>query len=157
MRRIWFIPAWFLFLMVLAACEPANPGGGETQAVTPGSIPVSAMTATTGPDAQIPSTAITLEATDMAPLTTPNAAEQQMVDLAKAHLAKALGIAADEIDLVEVKPVVWRDGSLGCPKPAIDYIQVETPGYRIQLSAAGTTYTYHTDETRRVVTCKKGG
>ena len=85
----------------------------------------------------------------------PNPNEQKMVTLAKEHLAQKLGIPVDQIALSEVKPVVWRDASLGCPKPAVDYIPMETPGYSIVLEADGLTYNYHTDEVKRFVVCNR--
>jgi hypothetical protein len=89
----------------------------------------------------------------MIPAITPDATAQKMVDLTKEHLAQRLGVAVDQIALVEVRPAVWRDASLGCPKPAIDYIPMETPGYSIILEAAGQTYNYHTDQANRFVQC----
>jgi hypothetical protein len=86
---------------------------------------------------------------------TPDAVSQKMVTLVKEHLAQKLGIPVEQIALSEVKPVVWRDGSLGCPKPAIDYIQVETPGFNILLEAAGQTYNYHTNQSNRFVMCNR--
>jgi hypothetical protein len=76
-----------------------------------------------------------------------------MVGLAMERLADRLGIGVEEITLVLVQPVEWRDASLGCPKPGVDYIQVLTPGYVIKLEAAGAVYEYHTDDAQRVVTC----
>ena len=64
-------------------------------------------------------------------------------------------MAADQIVLADIRPVVWRDAGLGCPKPGVDYMQVETPGYTILLAAGGTAYRYHTDETKRFVPCAK--
>ena len=64
-----------------------------------------------------------------------------------------LNVSVDEITLVRVQPVEWRDASLGCPKPGVDYIQVLTPGYTIWLEAAGAEYEFHTDDAQRVVTC----
>ena len=92
----------------------------------------------------------------MIPVTPPDEASAKMVvlvALVKQHLAQRLSIAIDQIMLSDIKPVVWRDAGLGCPKPGIDYIQVETPGYNILLEAGGKTYTYHTDETKRFVQC----
>ena len=89
----------------------------------------------------------------MVPVTPPDETSEKMVTLVKGHMAQRLGIAVDQIVLSEIKSVVWRDASLGCPKPSIDYIQVETPGYTILLQAGGQTYTYHTDQTRRFVQC----
>jgi hypothetical protein len=77
------------------------------------------------------------------------------VTLVKEHLARRLGIPLDQIALLEVKPAVWRDASLGCPKPAIDYIPMETPGYNIVLKTGERTYNYHTDQTKRFVVCNK--
>ena len=82
-----------------------------------------------------------------------DAAGQTMVVVAKERLADRLDVSADEITLVRVQPVEWRDASLGCPKPGVDYIQVLTPGYVIKLEAAGSVYEYHTDDAQRVVTC----
>ena len=84
---------------------------------------------------------------------TPNAATQKMVNLVKEHLAQKLGIPAEQVVLSQVKPVVWRDASLGCPKPNIDFMPVDTPGYNIFLQAQGKTYNYHTDEVKRFVVC----
>jgi len=76
-----------------------------------------------------------------------------MVRLSIVNLGKRLKISAEEIKVVKVLPVIWRDASLGCPKPGIDYIRVETPGYSISLEAGGKIYNYHTDEVDRVVLC----
>ena len=91
----------------------------------------------------------------MTPVTPPNEAAASLVSLVKQHLSKQLNIAVDQILLSDIKPVVWRDAGLGCPKPGVDYIQVKTPGYNILLEASGQTYIYHTDETKRFVPCRK--
>ena len=84
---------------------------------------------------------------------TPPPAAQEMLRLSVEALSRMLNINTDQISVVEAVPVIWPDASLGCPKPAIDYIRVETPGYRIVLESSGQLYNYHTDETRRVVLC----
>ncbi len=78
---------------------------------------------------------------------------QNLITKATEDLAKRLSISVVDIHLVEAKVVVWRDASLGCPKPGIDYVHLETPGYSILLDAAGKTYNYHTDKIRRVILC----
>lgn len=83
----------------------------------------------------------------------PDAAARIMITLAREHLANKRGVAVEQIALLEVQPVQWRDAGLGCPKPAIDYIRIETPGYRISLELAGETYDYHTDAVSRVILC----
>ena len=96
-----------------------------------------------------------LEDKDMTSTETPDADTQKLVELAKEHLARNAGIAVQDIVLSEVKSVLWHDASLGCPKPGVDYIRVETPGYSIRLEASGKTYNYHTDEIKRVIRCVK--
>ena len=90
----------------------------------------------------------------MASVSPSDAAGQKMVVLAKERLADRLDISVDEVTLVRVRPVEWRDASLGCPKPGVDYIQVLTPGYAIWLEAAGAEYEFHTDDAQRVVVCR---
>jgi hypothetical protein len=81
---------------------------------------------------------------------------EKMVALASQRLAGRLDVSVEEITLVQVRPVEWRDASLGCPKPGVDYIQRLTPGYTIWLEAAGAEYEYHTDDAQRVVACSTG-
>jgi hypothetical protein len=93
--------------------------------------------------------------TQMVPsLSTPSTSGLEiLIEKAKEDLAKRLSISIAEIKLVETKAVVWRDASLGCPKPGIDYIQMETPGYSVVLETSGKTYNYHTNEVNRVILC----
>jgi hypothetical protein len=76
-----------------------------------------------------------------------------MVVLATEDLASRLEVDEDEISPVRVRAVEWRDGSLGCPKPNVHYIQRITPGFHIWLSAGGDVYEYHTDDDSHVVLC----
>jgi hypothetical protein len=83
----------------------------------------------------------------------PAGPDARMGDLARAALAQDLGVAEADITVVEVQGTEWRDSSLGCPKPGMNYMQVITPGYSITLEAQGTRYEYHSDTNRRVVRC----
>jgi hypothetical protein len=82
-------------------------------------------------------------------------ANQALVELARQALAKELGIDITAIRLTQIEEVEWRDSSLGCPKPNMNYLQVITPGYRIVLEAQGQSYNYHTDMGKRVVRCER--
>lgn len=58
-------------------------------------------------------------------------------------LAAQTGANPDDINVVVHEEVTWRDGSLGCPKPGMNYTQALVEGYRIVLHADGEEFTYH--------------
>jgi hypothetical protein len=138
MRYVYTILTLFFLMTSLLACQSAEL-----------STSVSGV-----PSPQTESTS-TQEEITMVTVTPPDAASEKLVLLVKGHLAQRLGIAEDGIVLSDVRPVMWRDASLGCPKPAIDYIPMETPGYKIVLEANEQTYNYHTDADRRFVLCNR--
>jgi hypothetical protein len=76
-----------------------------------------------------------------------------MAQLARAALVREQGLAEADITIVAVQPNEWRDSSLGCPKPGLNYLQVITPGYLITLEAQGQRYEYHSDSNQRVMRC----
>ncbi len=84
-------------------------------------------------------------------------AAKPVVEQAKAHLAAQLGVAAEDVKVVGVEPVVWGDASLGCAEPGMMYAQVVTPGYRVKLQKGKQVFVYHTDRVRNVVLCEKRG
>ena len=151
MKYIWKFLTMTSLMAALLACQPAGSvtqiptQSPIAQSETPGFIPETGVT---------PDLGSTSENTEMSTPITPDASAEQIIALVKQHLAKQLSISVDQITLSEVKPVVWRDAGLGCPKPGVDYNQVETPGYRIVLEAQGQAYNYHTDETQRFVPCR---
>lgn len=85
-----------------------------------------------------------------------SALEQTLVQRSVDDLAAAVGVAVDDISLMEIEAVEWPDASLGCPQPDMMYAQVITNGYRILLEANGETYDYHTDvnEDGYIVRCE---
>jgi hypothetical protein len=82
--------------------------------------------------------------------------EQALVlqDKALADLAERLQIGQDEIKIVSVEQMMWRDSSIGCPKTGQAYLTVIVPGYKIVLEAAGTRYSYHAGDTGEVFWCE---
>ena len=89
----------------------------------------------------------------MQPSATPDAAAEKMTGLARAHLARKLGISVDAIFAAEVSAVLWPDAGLGCPLPGVSYAAVVTPGFSILLESQGRVFVYHTDMDSRVVLC----
>jgi hypothetical protein len=129
-----------LFLATaLPACQPVDTS------------PIPVLQSPTAQDVTLASPP---EEPEMSTPITPDASAEQMITLVKQHLAQRLSIAVDQIVVSDLREVVWRDAGLGCAKMGVDYVQVETPGYRIVLEAQGQTYHYHTDRTRRFVPCR---
>jgi hypothetical protein len=79
-----------------------------------------------------------------------------VVNLAKANAADRAGVPVEQVGVVSVESVDWPDASLGCPSatPHLVYAQVMTPGYIVQLDAAGQPMTYHTDSGLRAIPCE---
>ena len=148
MKFIWVHLMILSLIPGLLACQAdVSPATGTMEIETNAPQPKGSVTQTSIPTS-IP------EEPDMTPDTPVDASAEKMIELVRSHLAEKVGMATEQILLSEVKAVVWRDASLGCPKPAVDYIQVETPGYRIVLEAGGNTYNYHTDQDKRFVLCR---
>jgi hypothetical protein len=78
-----------------------------------------------------------------------------MVDSARADLAKRLAIPVEQVELVDVRTVVWSNKGLGCPQPGIEYLEVPVDGLLIRLSAAGQIYHYHTDGVQPPFLCEQ--
>lgn len=71
--------------------------------------------------------------------------QERMTRLALEDLAQRLSVPAEEIRVRSVEAVDWPDACLGVSSPDQACALVITPGFRIALWYAGTTYWYHTD------------
>jgi hypothetical protein len=80
---------------------------------------------------------------------------QRLVDIATTDLSAKLDVDVDDIDLVEAAYVTWRDSSIGCPRPDMQYMQVLTNGARIVLRASGVLYHYHSGGNRAPFLCAR--
>ncbi len=141
--------------VALGACGPVSNESDpivpdETRAPTPATETPDTETpapATETPDTDAPDTATPAETTNQDPSNTETEDALSTPDrlglLAATDLAGRLGLDVDDIEVVDVEEVTWRDGSFGCPQKDFQYAQVLTPGIRIALSAEGSTYAYH--------------
>ena len=77
------------------------------------------------------------------------------VDTSVADLAERLDIDEDEVEVVAVEEVTWRDGSRGCATPGDMYTQALIDGSRITLRVDGTDYEYHAGGSRPPALCEK--
>jgi hypothetical protein len=66
----------------------------------------------------------------------------RVIDEIVADAAARTGIAADGVAVISAEARTWGDASLGCPKPGMRYTQVPVDGYRVVVSAAGSTLDY---------------
>ncbi len=69
--------------------------------------------------------------------------QHDIARLAIDALAADLGIARDKIAVDTIRPVEWRDSSIGCPQPGQAYMQVMTPGNKITLRVDKQIYVVH--------------
>ena len=50
--------------------------------------------------------------------------------------------------------MTWRDGSIGCPEPGMNYTQALVPGIRVVLELDGARYEYHAGGARSIFLCE---
>ena len=77
-----------------------------------------------------------------------------LVDEAIDDLARRLAIDRAGIAVIEVRAMVWPDGSLGCPRPGMMYPQVQQDGILIRLRAQEREFSHHGGGTRRPFLCE---
>jgi len=90
-------------------------------------------------------------------LMTPGTIEPELEDevqQAAADLAARTKADPSKIEVLEAVSVVWRDSSMGCPKPGFDYLQVLTKGVRIRLRFGLKVFEYHGAGGRAPVFCE---
>lgn len=79
----------------------------------------------------------------------------QQVQQAKMDLSSRQHTTPDKIEVLEAVTVVWRDSSLGCPQPGMEYLQVLTKGTRIRLRFGHAVFHYHGVGDRPPVYCER--
>ncbi len=71
---------------------------------------------------------------------------QPVADDAVTILTQTLDVLPEDVTILEVQHVEWRDASLGCPKPGMMYAQVITPGYLVKAEVNGEEQMVHMNE-----------
>ena len=79
---------------------------------------------------------------------------QSIVAAAKQD-AVARGLPAQAITVQSAQRVTWRDGSLGCPEPQMQYTQALVPGWRVILRVGDATYDYHATANGHLILCPR--
>ena len=78
--------------------------------------------------------------------------QDRLVLSARVDLARRLGVPVPEIQAAGVVPKTFGDASLGCPKPGMQYAEVETEGWVLTLRHGSRDFTYHADA-HHVIPC----
>jgi|SRR5688500_15544273 hypothetical protein len=79
---------------------------------------------------------------------------QSIVAAAKQD-AVARGAPAQTITVQSAQRVTWRDGSLGCPEPQMQYTQALVPGWRVILRVGDAIYDYHAAANGHLILCPR--
>lgn len=141
-------------LMVLAACTASTPGDpsepeasatsdGSTGSPPPSLTPLPTFTPLP-PVTPKPTPTLLPGVPTLPPGGTVSDGEAPASLLAeiKADLVERTGVQESAITVVRSLAVTWNDGSLGCPKPGMNYTQALVPGYWVVLEADDVIYDY---------------
>lgn len=74
-----------------------------------------------------------------------------------ADIAQRLGAgesARVNLTLVRAEPVIWPDGSLGCPQPGVFYTQALVEGMWVVYDVGGAQFDYRVDQRGRFFLCE---
>ena len=86
------------------------------------------------------------------------AAKKRDLAIARAReTLRSAGVDPSLLTVTSAEPVTWPDSSLGCPQPGIQYLQVLTPGYRVELHGAQGDYLVHVAGKQSIVCTGKAG
>lgn len=101
-----------------------------------------------------PSSALEISPTVPVQVTQPKVlTKSDYVDKAVKDLAVKLNVDKSQITIESADEHNWNDASLGCPQKGKFYAQIIIPGFTINLSYSGTTYSYHAGS-NRVISCQ---
>ena len=77
----------------------------------------------------------------------------RQVSEAVADLSDRLGVAVNDIRVVQARSVQWGSGALGCPEEGMNYTQAIVPGVLVILETNGVSYRYHGRAKANLVYC----
>lgn len=161
-----------VLITVLTACN-LSPSNNISKSITinPPNSPIADVSPTATPEFSIPLTELTEdvpviddEAENEAPSpetgndspknhSSVDNRHEMYLNAASTDLAQRLDVSLANIDVADINYVVWKDGSLGCPKAGGFYTQALVNGYYIELEANGKTYIYHGEENKDPFLC----
>jgi hypothetical protein len=72
----------------------------------------------------------------------------------RGDLAARLGVAREEVRVMQVERVTWPDGSLGCAVPGETVLPIPVEGYRVLLRFDATMFDIHAAHERLFRLCE---
>ncbi len=63
-------------------------------------------------------------------------------------------LETDAIKIIRAESVIWRDGSLGCPKPGQMYTMAHVEGYWVVLEVGDRQFDYRVTSSGQFLRCK---
>lgn len=150
MKRL--LPLLGIALLAAAGCYAAGPSTTPSPTASP-QVPVATPSPTASPTP--PSPTSPAQATPSVPDVGGEVPQALIVEMMQ-QTADATGVNMAELRVVQASAVTWGDGSLGCPKPDVSYIQVLIDGYWVILEAGGERYDFRADGEGRWKLCDAG-
>jgi len=126
--------------------------------------PVMALPAVVaGPDERRQTETRIVTSSMMAPLSTTGETPPMKGQVPRAILdpilkeaAKLTNVPREQLVIVRAEPVVWNDGSLGCPEPGMMYTQALVNGYWVVIEAGGQKYDFRVGRGSTFSLCPRG-
>lgn len=135
--RILFLT---IIMMIAGGCGLSTPSLASPIHLTPTSSSLSEGAAS----AQTENAVQSINTPDYANMTPPAADMNPFVRLAEEDLASRLSTSINQIHLLKISDIDWKDITQGCaPAPGQTLIKGRLSGYRIWLEANGKNYLYH--------------
>jgi hypothetical protein len=142
-------------VLILGACAGPSGAGPGAEPPSAGSPPAGREPRPTTTEVPLPDRTPTLMPTPAQPGPVGDEVPPDgTVEAAVLDLAAHLGVPREAVSVVAAEHVTWPDGALGCPQPGSMYTQAQVDGMRIELSAGGTTYRYHSGGGRAPFRCE---
>jgi hypothetical protein len=70
----------------------------------------------------------------------------ELLDAILSDLATRIGVALENITVIQGQATVWPDGSMGCAQPGLFYTQALVNGYWVILDVDGKQYDYRASD-----------
>lgn len=86
----------------------------------------------------------------------PSRVPQGILEPILKEAAALANVRREQLVVVSAEPVVWNDGSLGCPELGMMYTQALVNGYWVVIAAAGHTYDFRVGRGGTFQLCPQG-